>query len=254
MAQTGRRRRQRAGICTRTGIVVLSTLGGLLGSVTVGGLIAFTPVQPAGAGAPSIPKGVVAKGEAALLQLSDLPSGWVSGATGATPARVAPWSATLAHCVGVRGSITSLKPVKVNSPDFTSADHELAVVDSVSVYPSGSGARAAYAAMAKPKTTRCMNTIAGPALQSGMQQQAAGGTAVGSATFAGLPPGAAASHVTGFTVTIPLTTGGRQITVTSTQFDFVQGALLHQITFNGNGTTFPAELEIQLLTTANHRG
>lgn len=242
MAQKGRYR-HRAVMCTRAGIFVLSTLAGLFGAVTAG----------AGAATPPITKGVVARGDAALLRLSDLPSGWVSGAAGVAPDRVAPWSATLAHCVGVRGSVTSLKPVKVNSPDFTSADHELAVVDSVSVYPSGSGARAAYAAMARPKTTPCMNTIAGPALQSGMQRPAASGTTVGSATFAALPAGAAASHVTGFTVAIPLTTAGRLVMVTSTQFDFARGGLLHQITFNGNGTTFPAELEIQLLATARHR-
>ena len=35
--------------------------------------------------------------------------------------------------------------------------------------------------------------------------------------------------------------------------DFASGALLHQVTFNGNGTAFPAQLEEQLLTTAEAR-
>jgi hypothetical protein len=43
------------------------------------------------------------------------------------------------------------------------------------------------------------------------------------------------------------------LTVTSTQVDFVSGALLHQVTFNGNGAAFPAPLEEQLLAAAQAR-
>ena len=35
--------------------------------------------------------------------------------------------------------------------------------------------------------------------------------------------------------------------------DFVSGALLHQVTFNGNGAAFPAPLEEQLLAAAQAR-
>ena len=48
--------------------------------------------------------------------------------------------------------------------------------------------------------------------------------------------------MTGFTVSIPIARDGRVLTVTSTQVDFVSGALLHQVTFNGNGAAFPAPL------------
>ena len=43
------------------------------------------------------------------------------------------------------------------------------------------------------------------------------------------------------------------LTVTSTQVDFVSGALLHQVTFNGNGAAFPPVLEEQLLATVQAR-
>ena len=43
------------------------------------------------------------------------------------------------------------------------------------------------------------------------------------------------------------------LTVSSTQVDFVSGALLQQITFNGNGSAFPPVLEEQLLSTMQAR-
>ncbi len=146
-----------------------------------------------------------------------------------------------------------MAPTKVNSPDFTSADQVDAVEDSVSVYPSAAQAQAEYAALASAKTTACMNSVASSVLQKNMQQQAGSTTTVGVVSFAALPAAAAALHMTGFTVSIPIARGGRVLTVTSTQVDFVSGALLHQVTFNGNGAAFPAPLEEQLLAAAQAR-
>jgi hypothetical protein len=266
MAQTGREHRQRAVRPTAAGIFVLSTLGGLVGTMSAAGLIPVTPAQAASTHTshthrtshaphpPPIAKAVVARGDTALVELSDLPSGWAASTAAGTPTRIAPWTPSLARCIGLHGKVTSIKPVKVQSPDFISADHSLAVVDSVSVYPSASSAQAAYAALANPKTPQCMNTIAGPALQSSMQQESTSGTTVGTPTFAALPGNPAASHVTGFTVTIPLASNGRAVTVTSSQVDLVHGALLHQVTFNGNGTPFPAQLEVSVLGAVVRRG
>jgi hypothetical protein len=60
-----------------------------------------------------------------------------------------------------------------------------------------------------------------------MQEEAVITTTVGVVSFAGLPAGAAALHLTGFTVTIPIARGARALTVTSSRVDFVSGALLH---------------------------
>jgi hypothetical protein len=128
-----------------------------------------------------------------------------------------------------------------------------AVEDSVSVYASAAQAQTEYAALASSKTTGCMNSVASSALQENMQKEAGSTTTVGVVSFAGLPAGAAALHLTGFTVTIPIARSGRVLTVTSSQVDFVSGALLHQVTFNGNGAAFPAPLEEQLLTTVEVR-
>ncbi|HVT42445.1 MAG TPA: hypothetical protein VHD39_05630 [Acidimicrobiales bacterium] len=203
---------------------------------------------------PPITKATITRGDAALVELSDLPSGWVAGTAAAAPTRLAPWTSAIAKCVGVPSSVASVKPVKLQSPEFTSSDHTLAVVDSVSVYPSAASAQAAYAALANPKTPQCMNAITAPTLQSSMQAQYTSGTIVGLPTFAALPGNPAASHVTGFTMSIQIGVNGRGLTITSTQVDLVHGTLLHQLTFNGNGTTFPAQLEVSVLGAAVRRG
>jgi hypothetical protein len=159
-----------------------------------------------------------ALGTAALLRLSDLPTGWTSGNSAASPMRVTPWSSKLASCVGISQRLAAVVPTKVNSPDFTSADQIDAVEDSVSVFASA--AQAEYAALASSKTTGCMNSVASSALQENMQKEAGSTTTVGVVSFAGLPAGAGA---------------------------------LHQVTFNGNGAAFPAPLEEQLLTTVEAR-
>jgi hypothetical protein len=148
---------------------------------------------------------------------------------------VTPWSSKLASCVGISQRLAAAVPTKVNSPDFTSADQIDAVEDSVSVYASAAQAQAEYAALASSKTTGCMNSVASSALQENMQKEAGSATTVGVVSFAGLPAEAAALHLTGFTVTIPIARSGRVLTVTSSQVDFVSGALLHPVTFNGNG-------------------
>jgi hypothetical protein len=202
--------------------------------------------------APVAPQ-TAARGTAVLLRLTDLPTGWTAGGTPAAPTRATPWSPQLASCVGIPTRVAKIAPTKVQSPDFSSANKVDAVEDSVSVYPSAAQAQAEFAAMAGSKTTGCMNRVASSALQKSMQQEAGTTTTVGVVSFAGLPAGAAALHLAGFTVTIPIARGGRVLTVTSTQVDFVSGSLLHQLTFNGNGAAFPPVLEEDLLATVKAR-
>jgi hypothetical protein len=263
MAQTGRgqvgmEHWRRALTWTFAGIFAAAVGGGLLGSATRGSLAGAaseaqrhvtTTASSTKSHRPAVSPKVAAQGTAALLPLSALPSGWTSGGTPAAPTRVTPWSSKLASCVGIPAKVAAVAPTKVNSPNYTSANQVDAVEDSVSVYPSAAKAQAEYTALASSKTTTCMNRVASTALQQNMQREAGTTTTVGVVSFSALPAGAAALHLTGFTVTIPIARGGRVLTVTSTQVDFVSGALLHQVTFNGNGSAFPAPLEEQLLST-----
>ena len=252
---------RRAVVCTFIGIFAASVLGGLVGGLTGGGaLVAPTHAQAAEARAatatgPASPVAGTAGAVAAraLLTLADLPSGWVSGGPAAAPTRLSPWSAQLASCVGVPARLAALAPTKVTSPDFSSADKTLTVQDSVSEYPTASQARADFAAMSNPETPRCMNAIGSTALQSGIQQRAGSGAVVGTVTIAALPAAWHTEHVSGFTVTIPLVSGGHQLTITSTEVAFVRGAEVHQVTFDGNGPPFPGLLEAGLVQRAQHR-
>jgi len=271
MAQIGRGHWPRAVVWTFAGIFVISLLAGVLVMVTRGALaVPAKPGQPspapatrsddsadgagkAGAKAAPVSAQVAAVGEDALLRLSDLPAGWASGASPAAPARVSPWSAPIVRCIGVNAHAATIAPTKVESPDYTSADKQLAVEDSVSVYPSAKAAQAEYTAMAGNRATSCMNAVAGPTLEASMQHAAATGTTIGRVTFSALPSGAAAQHEAGFTLSIPVASSGRVLAITSTQVDFVHGSLLHQVTFNGNGVAFPPTLEIALLAAVQNR-
>jgi hypothetical protein len=195
---------------------------------------------------------VKAQAESSLVRPSDLPAGWVAGGAVAT-SRTSPWSKQLAGCVGVPSRIARIEPTKFSSPSYGSADHTAAVEDSVSVYSSAAQARAAFQAKANGKTPSCMNQIGGQALRASVQNQAGSGATVGSVSIAALAPGSYLRGQTGYTVTIPLASGGRQLTIISTAIQFVHGRFVHQLTFNGNGIAFPALLQVHLTQLAEAR-
>jgi hypothetical protein len=257
MARTGTEHWRRAVTFTFAGIFAASLVGGVVGGLTGGGaLAASSQAQALQARTATASRagatGPAPTGARTLLTLSDLPSGWVAGAA-AAPTKRSPWSTQLASCVGVPARLAALAPTKITSPDFSSTDKTLVVQDSASVYPTMAQARANYAALANAKTPACMNAIGSAALQASIQQRAGRGATVGTVTIAALPSLWRGEHVTGFTVTIPLVSGGRQLNITSTEVAFVRGAEVHQLTFNGNGTPFPGLLQAQLVALAQQR-
>jgi hypothetical protein len=245
--------------CAVMGIVVflVALMGGLLAAaVGGGGSLAVAASSSSGrssaSGSAQLPAAVKAQAESSLVRPSDLPAGWVVGGAVAT-SRTSPWSKQLAGCVGVPSRIARIKPTKFSSPSYGSADHTAAVEDSVSVYPSAAQARAGFQAMANGKTPSCMNQIGGQALRASVQNQAGSGATVGSVSIAALAPGSYLRGQTGYTVTIPLASGGRQLTIISTAIQFVHGRFVHQLTFNGNGVAFPALLQVHLTQLAEAR-
>jgi hypothetical protein len=245
--------------CAVMGIVVflVALMGGLLAAAVGGGgslaVAASSSSRGSSAsGSAQLPGAVKAQAESSLVRPSDLPAGWVVGGAVAT-SRTSPWSKQLAGCVGVPSRIARIKPTKFSSPSYGSADHTAAVEDSVSVYPSAAQARAGFQAMANGKTPSCMNQIGGQALRASVQNQAGSGATVGSVSIAALAPGSYLRGQTGYTVTIPLASGGRQLTIISTAIQFVHGRFVHQLTFNGNGVAFPALLQVHLTQLAEAR-
>lgn len=245
--------------CAVMGIVVflVALMGGLLAAaVGGGGSLAVAASSSSGertaSGSAQLPAAVKAQAESSLVRPSDLPAGWVAGGAVAT-SRTSPWSKQLAGCVGVPSRIARIEPTKFNSPSYGSADHTAAVEDSVSVYPSAADARAVFQAMANGKTPSCMNQIGGQALRASVQNQAGSGATVGNVSIAALAPGSYLRGQTGYTVTIPLASRGRQLTIISTAIQFVHGRFVHQLTFNGNGVAFPALLQVHLTQLAEAR-
>jgi hypothetical protein len=244
--------------CAVTGIVVfvVALMGGLLAAVSRGGSLAVaastSSAGSAASGSAQVPAAVKAQAERSLVQLSDLPSGWVAGAAVAA-SHTSPWSKQLAGCVGVPSRLARIEPTKLSSPSYGSADHTAAVEDSVSVYPTAADAKAAFQSMANGKTPGCMNRIGGQALRASVQNEAGTGATVGTVTIAALAPGSYLRGQTGYTVTIPLVSGGRQLTISSTAIQFVHGRFVHQLTFNGNGVAFPSLLQVHLTQLAEAR-
>jgi hypothetical protein len=200
-----------------------------------------------GSNSVKLPASVKTHVNKALLQSSDFPPGWATAATAAATSRTSPWSKRLASCASVPASIAAIKPIKVNGPEFTSSDKTMAVEDSISVYPTAAEGKAAWKALASAKTPSCMNRIGSSALRTSVQDEAGSGATVGAVTIAALAPGSYEAGQTGYSVTIPLVSGGRQLTISSTDIAFVQGRYVHQLTFNGNGVQFTPLLEVHLV-------
>ncbi|HWF14978.1 MAG TPA: hypothetical protein VG244_02235 [Acidimicrobiales bacterium] len=237
---------------TRRSGTFVALLGGVL-ALVVGGIGSPAASASAGSGSGSgansakLSAAVQAQAQRDLLQPSDFPADWVVGAAAAAPSRTSPWSKKLASCSGVRSALAAIKPTKISGSEYTSGDHTLAVEDSISVYATAAQAKAAWKAMANPKTPTCMNRIGSQALRTSVQNEAGSGATVGSVHIAGLAKGTYEAGQTGYSVSIPLVSGGRQLTITSTEIEFVRGRFDHQLTFNGNGVTFPPLLEVHLV-------
>jgi hypothetical protein len=141
----------------------------------------------------------------------------------------------------------------MSSPVFTSADKTAALEETVSVYPTAAQALAEYNAIAKPKTPGCIGAVGASPLRRSIQSEAGSAATVGNVVIAPIPPGTLPAHETGIRVTIPITTNAGQLTINSTEVDFVQGRLFEQLNFNGNGNPFPPLLEVQLISVAMQR-
>ena len=226
--------------------MVLAVVGGLPGSAGAGEHATKSKTTTT----TTVPRAVAAEAKAALLTLAAFPTGWLATSSVSGPSRIAPVSKQLASCIGASKKLATEKPVTYSSPDFTNGEKTLAVEDNVSLYSSAAQARAAHAAVASTKTPTCMNSLGSSALRSSIQQEAGSGTTVGTVSITALPKGTLEAGESGFEVSIPLKSGGKQLEITSIQVDFVKGAVAQQLTFNGNGTTFPALLEVQLVQAA----
>jgi hypothetical protein len=238
----------------RRGAVIGAASGVLSLAVTIGALVAFPGVGGAkSTTTTTISRSVTQKARAALLKQSDLPAGWTTSAPASGPIHGSPLSKPLVSCIGASKGLAALKPVQVSSPNFTSSDKKYAVEDIVSSFATAAQAKAVAKTLADAKTPGCMNSIGSAALQQSIQREAGSGATVGTITISPFPAGSLSKGQSGFIVSIPISTGGQTLTITSAQIDFAKGKLSQQLTFNGNGSAFPSLLELHLIKTAAAR-
>jgi hypothetical protein len=185
------------------------------------------------------------------LTLSELPSGWTQSAGAVTHVVGSTWSDRLATCVGTSKKIVAVTPLKLSAPTFSSADKTLTVSDSVAVYSSAHQAAEQYRALDNAKVPTCMASLGSTALRATVQSEVGSQATVGTVAFSPLGADAFGPHATGFSVSIPLSgQGGSSLAITSTQVDFQVGNVEHELTFSGNGTSFPSSLAEHLIIMA----
>jgi hypothetical protein len=207
--------------------------------VIASGILLGVLSTAAGAGA------VSAQAKKHLLVLSDMPKGWSTekGTNNNSGSNNFPGAKQLAGCIGVPVSLITSNPPQANSPYFENKSGSLEVQDTVSVFPSAKNAQAQYRAIDNAKTPSCVASIMNTGTYKSQIAAAAGeGTEIGTITVTEASPANFASNTAGFTLNIPFTSQGVNVTAMITAVYFVKGKLGQQITFNSYGTTFPASI------------
>ena len=218
------------------------------------GLSFLGPLAPlAGASSGASQAASVAQARKDLLVLSDMPAGWTSTKNPNANDNSSLGNKQLAHCIGVSSSLVAENPPSVYSPQFQDAQGILTVADNVTVFPSVKNAAAEEAIGANPKTAHCMTLLATGPLKAKLFGKAPKGTTYGTPLVSAVDPSAFGSGVSGWALSVPISTQGVTVNVTSTQLVTVKGRLGHQVTFTSVGAPFSMTLEQHLMTVAAGR-
>jgi hypothetical protein len=230
------------------GLVAAGVLG--LGLLGVGLLGPLAPLAGASAGPGHAAS--LAQARRDLLVLSDMPSGWTSTKNPNT-ANNTLGDNQLAHCIGVSTALITENPPSLNSPQFQDAQGSLNVTDNVTVFPSVKNAAAEYAVAANPKMARCMTALATGPLRAKLFGKAPKGTTYGTPLVSAVDPSAFGPGVAGFALSVPITSHGITVNVTSTELFAVKGRFGHEVTFTAVGAPFSIPVEQHIMSVAAGR-
>jgi hypothetical protein len=219
---------------------VVGLLVGLLGGL----LVSPGPVSAASTAS----KPQLAQARHALLVLSDMPSGWVTAKNTNSNSDVG--NAQLARCIGVAESLISENPPSVNSPQFQNRDATLTVDDNVTVFPSTKNAAAELAIARNAKTPACMTQIASGPLKPKLFGKLPKGVTIGTPLVSPTASSAFGPGTAGYSLSVPVTTHGETLNLTTTQLYAVKGRLGQQVTFTSVGTPFSIPQEQRIMTAA----
>jgi hypothetical protein len=213
----------------------------------------MAPVVAAGpaVAASGASKAQLAQARHALLVLSDMPAGWVTAKN--TNSNTDVGNAQLARCIGVAESLISENPPSVNSRQFQNRQATLMVDDNVTVFPSTKNAAAELAVAHNAKTPGCMTQIASGPLKSKLFGTLPKGVSIGTPLVSPTASSAFGATTAGYSLSVPVTTQGQTLNITTTQLYAVKGRFGQQVTFTSVGTPFSITLEQQIMAAAVDR-
>lgn len=223
----------------------LIRLGGIF---LAGALSAGAVVLPVGATTTNAPP-TNALAQRALLVLSDFPTSWTSTRVPGTNSSL-PGATQLASCIGVPRSVLTSHPPSSTSPEFSSANQQLSVIDGVSIYPSAKAASADYNSLANVKTPSCMARILNGPAKGTFEKQLGAASLVGrirvtrsAATM--FAPGAA-----NLTLMMGVKSLGTRFNFEMTIVVYVKATVEQTMMLISVNTKFPAALAKNLTTDA----
>ncbi len=208
-------------------------------------MAALGPAQAASAGASPTQ---LAQARKALLVLSDMPAGWVKTKSDNSSNNVG--NAQLARCVGVAEALIAENPPSVNSPQFQNRQETLTVDDNVTVFPSTRNAAAELAIASNPKMPGCLTQLASGPLKAKYFGKLPKNVSIGTPLVSPVAGTAFGATTHGYSLSVPITTHGETINVTTTELFAVKGVLGQQVTFTSIGAPFSISLEQRITAVA----
>jgi len=192
-----------------------------------------------------------AASSAAVLKLSDFPSGWTSTPRSSNTS-VPAVDKQLAQCLHVSVSLLdSSDPSNVDSPDFNGPNNAT-VDDSVSFAANQGQAQQAFTVLSEPQAPQCLSTALNSYVQYSIAHPTSSsdtlpaGTTFGQVTAASLSFPTIGDKSVAYRVTIPVTAEGQQIAI---YVDFIvsgKGRAGSILTGESVNTTPDTSLEQQL--------
>lgn len=188
---------------------------------------------------------------AAVLKLSDFPTGWTSSARSQDPS-VPGVDRQLAQCLHVSVALLNQSdPSNVDSPDFNDANGAT-VDDSVSFAPSTSDSQKAFTALSQPQVPQCLSSALNSYIAYSLahpknsSDTVPPGVSIGSVVVTHEPFPTVGSTTVAYRVIVPVKAAGQQLSIYVDFVVSVQGRGGSILTAENIGSPLDSSLEQQL--------
>jgi hypothetical protein len=134
---------------------------------------------------------------------------------------------------------------------FRNKDTSVALIETISVFPSAARADTYFGAMRNPKLDPCLTAVANiGSVKSQISGGGPKGDTIGTLTVTAIDPANWGANIAGFTLTTPITRQGASWSYKSTEVFFTKGRLFGDVVFDG---AFPTTLSRHLTSVAEKR-